>query len=520
MTTRRVVGLLLAGVVLVAGCCNLATKPEAAADPNKVFSQVDACMSAGDTNGALKVLAGALQDKGYAQNRGWFYGSILNILLMGDRVDEAKAAYLKVIGRDEELTRVGFDLMYGYYQRKGDPSALEAWVAQMMAAPLPKDLLAQAYTWQIGLLRDKKQFDKVVELAPVCIRKFDVGTSCRMLGETAAAEMSTGQYDNAGRLLDAIEKNAGSKRDLKDLVAMDRVDILFLRGDLPDAEKQFAKVAAVLRDDPLAEWASRVVGRCISQQQLDLADRLCENLLKLQKSKVASRRVAASRWIEVARVRKDIADIPVRLEALRAEGIAPSDLLSLYEREFYAVLGDGKKTTIVALLAFGDKIEKDLPNEDDKAQVRAMALDGSCIVEDYQRCLEIVLVGIPDRDKKWQETVICKAKAHIAFQEGKYKEAVEYFRQFMAGIATWDKTETDPIMGITYTKEMVLGRNARRIGDIWIKAGDQKSAADAYTEAKGYYENALVRAMSGSKEADLIRTELAGIGKPAAAKQL
>ena len=175
--TTRYIGLILLAALLAAGCDKKQVKPEEMPDVGKVFSQADACMMAGDTNGALSLLTQAMDDKAYAKGRGYLYGYVLNILLMADRVDEAKAKYQAVLGKDEELTRAGFGMLYSYYQRKGDTDALEAWVKQMVEVPLPKDLLAQSYAWYMGILRGKGQFDKVLELVPVCMKKFDPGMS-------------------------------------------------------------------------------------------------------------------------------------------------------------------------------------------------------------------------------------------------------------------------------------------------------------------------------------------------------
>ena len=38
---------------------------------------------------------------------------------------------------------------------------------------------------------------------------------------------------------------------------------------------------------------------------------------------------------------------------------------------------------------------------------------------------------------------------------------------------------------------MILGLNARRIGDLWGKAGNSGEAAKAYAEARQHYANAL-----------------------------
>ena len=58
---------------------------------------------------------------------------------------------------------------------------------------------------------------------------------------------------------------------------------------------------------------------------------------------------------------------------------------------------------------------------------------------------------------------------------------------------------------------MVLGLNARRIGDIMAGAGDEKVANESYEESRKYYEKALADVKPDSKEADVIRAEVAKI---------
>jgi tetratricopeptide (TPR) repeat protein len=358
----------------------------------------------------------------------------------------------------------------------------------------------------------KGKIDKAAELAPVCISKFDLGTSRGILGDAVRSEMAAERYDNAGKLLDAVEKHAGSVQALKDMAAVARTDILFMKGDWAAAGSQFVNVAAGLADGDLAGWFPGVIGRCVGKGQLDLADKLCDFVLKNQKDKANSRNQAAMRWIEVAKARKDMAMIPARLEALKVLAMPEQVLFALFQSDYYTVLGDTNKANIVAMLAFGDKLEALLPGAEDKAQMRALALDGSFIVEDYARSLKILEAGIAGRDKNWHEMAINKAKAHLALQAGKYKEAVDSFRKFMDGIEEiWERPEQDPVTGVSSTKEMCLGLNAKRIGDIWAKAGDAKAAADAYAEARGFYKKALVDVKADSKEAEVIKTELGQI---------
>jgi len=54
---------------------------------------------------------------------------------------------------------------------------------------------------------------------------------------------------------------------------------------------------------------------------------------------------------------------------------------------------------------------------------------------------------------------------------------------------------------------MVLGFNAKRIGDILAGLGDRAGALEAYAEARKYYDQALAAALPGSAEARQIEEE-------------
>jgi hypothetical protein len=138
-------------------------------------------------------------------------------------------------------------------------------------------------------------------------------------------------------------------------------------------------------------------------------------------------------------------------------------------------------------------------------------LDGAFVLEDYDRTLRLLEEGIPDREPEWHEMAITKVKAHKALQEGRPLDAVRHFREFMKFVEQREEPERDPSTGILHTREMSLGRNAKRIGDILREAGQDEEARRAYEEAEQYYAAALEEVEPDSREADLIRTEKAQI---------
>ena len=87
--------------------------------------------------------------------------------------------------------------------------------------------------------------------------------------------------------------------------------------------------------------------------------------------------------------------------------------------------------------------------------------------------------------------MIAKIHAHIEMQKGNSREAVRYLREFMGYIAKQDRMEIDPVNNCRVSNEMILGLNAKRIGDLLVKAGDPTGAREAYHESRGYYTKAL-----------------------------
>ncbi len=80
----------------------------------------------------------------------------------------------------------------------------------------------------------------------------------------------------------------------------------------------------------------------------------------------------------------------------------------------------------------------------------------------------------------------------------------------MSVIQVSQEDTSDPTTGVVHSREMILGRNAARIGDIYASIPDPEKAAEAYKEARDYYATALEKAQeAGSIE--LIKKELAAI---------
>jgi tetratricopeptide (TPR) repeat protein len=221
--------LLIALVaLLVAGCASW-HQPSTNDTAAEIHAKADKLCSAGDTKAAIDVLDKAVNSKKYAGQRHWMFGDELDLMLAAGRIAEAKARYLAVIGKDQELERGGFSAVSRYYRARGDVDALVEWTGKLLEAPLPGDLAAGAFEWRLNALLEKGQYDQVIGLVPECAKRFAGLAGARILGSTVKSLIGKGRYDDAARLLDAVDKEAAGRPDWQRMAAVNRVNLLSRR---------------------------------------------------------------------------------------------------------------------------------------------------------------------------------------------------------------------------------------------------------------------------------------------------
>ena len=466
----------------------------------------------GDTNSAINVLM-VCNEKSLQQNADEF-NTLLNALLAVGNLAEAERIYQDAIAQRNGLDRSYYNSLHQYYVNQNNAQAMLEWIASLQTKALPPDLRVQAFAWLFEASRMVGPVSRVTDLVPVCITNFDASTSRGLLTGVITAYDSAGDQALANKVLDAIESTARLQAELRLLVTCQRVNLLFSTAQWAKAEKLFQKEAKILPDGELAGCFQYARACAIRNNQFDLLDRLCAWILKEQKQKPATWQAAASAWLESAKIRKSVADIPVRLEALMQMG-CPNNILASYYYEYWdVVVKECKPADVVALLKFSERLSAVIPDEQNKEMIRVRTLDSYFILEDYERALVLLEKPLPDMEGADHANIINKIKAHLALQKGNKKEAIERFRTFMETVKTCaSKPQIDPLTGLVNTKEMCLGLNAKRIGDILSSMNDAREARAAYLEADGYYADAQKEVRVNSPESEYIKVRLAELAK-------
>ncbi|MCE9615028.1 MAG: hypothetical protein K8T26_12185 [Lentisphaerae bacterium] len=237
-------------------------------------------------------------------------------------------------------------------------------------------------------------------------------------------------------------------------------------------------------------------------------DRLC---VEAMAGKAAPRvqAEAAYRWLLQARRLKQPATLVDRMGLAIQSELPPSFLLMLYREFLYDILGADQIALAQTALAQSDQLAPRLAQPEQQESLRSLQFDVAFMAEDYARVLALLDGGLAGRDADWHAMARNKVLAHQALKAGQLDEAVARFRDFMSYVdRTWTAPAPDPSSGLRYTRDMALGFNARRIGDILLQQGATNEATASFREALTYYANALTNVAAGSREYQVVTNEL------------
>jgi tetratricopeptide (TPR) repeat protein len=166
--------------------------------------------------------------------------------------------------------------------------------------------------------------------------------------------------------------------------------------------------------------------------------------------------------------------------------------MALIDDTYSVLLANPSADTLAPVYAMCEQMGGAGAEKGVRQRVAGYLLDMGFFLEKYAESLKLIEDGVLGEGNPQAEALTCKIKAHLALKEGRIDEAVDYFRQFMKFIEKGSSArEYDALERLWVTRDMILGLNAKRIGDILAKA-DRKAEADlAYKEAREYYEKAL-----------------------------
>ncbi len=314
------------------------------------------------------------------------------------------------------------------------------------------------------------------------------------------------KFDQAGELAKYIrEKASADKYHYRNLASS--IDIQCVIGEQrwDDVKPVFAECVAVLPDSQLARLMRFVFNSLARADRKELIGELTESALTQAKGKQRSINYAATKWID-SRVDREKNALPKALRMLNSTSVSPDTVGSIFLNHFYDLASD--KDAVRELCAIGSELILKIKNESIVNDLKVKILDGAFIVEDFDLAVSMLEQGIPGKDEAWHAMSLPKVKAHRAQADGKLREAVKYYREFMNVWKNSDKVEEiDPQSHIVYSKEWILARNAKRIAAILDSIPDKAAAEKARNEAAEYFKTAIEKVQDNQVALEMVNKE-------------
>ncbi len=515
--------LALTAVWLAAGCsrsaapqaeptveAGAAVAEEPPMDPiGRIFMQAEEHLAGGRTNDAVAAIEAGLKDPALADSRQHLFSGLIRLLLFSGQTDAAKKRMLDAYQNDGQLAVGALGLIYSHFMEQGNNEAVVDWTEQVLAvSSLPGEVRRSMREWNLQAHLALKHDARVLEIVAQLIKEAPAGDALNILARAIDTLFEQKRIEQVQQVFQQISRVVTSETGTQTLVLNTRLRLLAAKDDWDGILSAFPAAAGKLPDADLQRLLGQILAQAKRGGRTDVSDTLCEAMIEKAGDKPQTLQVAGRQWVENA-MPKDPLALAARLERLQRAKLPVRQVCNLFMRHFYSVID--QPAAVAAMKSLGARLVPLAEDDETRNSIRTMVLDASFVLEDYDTALEILQARIAGRDDAWHAMAISKVKAHQALKKQQPREAVKYFREFMATIVAGKDQETsDPATGLVHSKEMILGRNARRIGDILAKIPDAESARKAYDEARGYYKQALA-GKHDAAVADIIKKEMDAI---------
>ena len=490
----------VAALFLLPGCRKeetAAPPPPEVAPERDLWAELSALREAGKSNEVVTVLENAFTDEAFVEQRVEVARALIGSNLDLGQLAAAQEAFLTAAaaGDDEtDLASAVFGMVESYMLYEGRHEDLIAWCESLLTKGLPEQAKAGVVVYMFEARRALGQIDKILEFLPSLTTAYAPRTANVAVSRLLGSMLRNRQFEEFDRVLAFLAARFPDNKDFVAMAANYGVRGLIAQSKLDEAEKLLSENLDLLGDGVSADLAGQILKDATAKGETELAERLCTSILDRETVPERLLQRIATQWLKLGKAKGDAGETLERLTRVLARTESASNQLRLINEVFYFIVQQGDADAKEQAVNLCEALKPRLEAERDVTQVSLILLDGCFMLEDFDRALRVAEGGIPGRSQAWLEMLIVKIRAHKALVAGNTREAVRWFRQFMAKITTDEEgagTYVDPVSGDRVSREEVLGLNAVRIAELWQKEGETVKAAAAFAEARDFYQKAF-----------------------------
>lgn len=501
--------ILLSAMVVLTGCGS--KEPEQPPDWPSVCASVDAIREEQGTPAAIDFLKEALADDDLVSFRRDIFAALINEQLANDDTVGAQESYVTFVAENDDCAGIGIDAIAAQLEKTEAGSSI-AWCDTLLKEAGSENIKVYALR---RLIMAHAEADTLSEMLARLPEVFSLSDQCAVSAVVrwiVGAATRAGDFELLDSLLAASRDHAQENPELNTVLIMAEADALLMRDEHQKAEAFLFANAQNIDDGSLSSRLLWLMDR-MEEKEPKSSDRLAYQVIQTLVDCPRSRGDAVGRWLKRA-TKEASSDLFVqRVNELLDKNIAVERVARAYQDHFYDGIRRGTDAQKAACMAVGERLASNtsLP-ESRRGSLQLLCLDGAFYRKDFAAALALIEAGIPSHDEAWHAEMKNKVSAHLALAEGRPEEAIAMFRKHMAIVEAWKAPVVNPENGMSMTKEVVLGYNEKRIGDIYAGVpGKEGEAAAAYTRARTWYKEALALLEPDSKEHKAAEEEMAAV---------
>ena len=505
---------MLASVVsvVVLSLCLVSCRKAPEAVYQEALKSAQVMAEQGQSDKAVELLRQLFDDKRFAGYRPSLLAGMMQFDLTAGRIEAAQSLFREVSGQDIGLASSVVGMIETYLWGQGKFDDLATWCADLQSFSFGSAVVLGLADHHFKALDAAGKATEIPTVLAVYMAKLDEATALGM------AQRQFGAMLGGGRQADAVGVRGVVAKVMKDsparrgtLADMD-IDLLLVGKGWQTADEHYRKILGEIPDESAIRNLNAVTGAATKAGDLDAVDALVQFVFDNAKTRESVRQAAAVAWVGVAEKKGAPSLLSKRLVGLKDLGFPTAFVLDQTDSVYSMLLDKGKKEDFVPLYGLYESLYATATDDVTKRRLVWVLLDLGFYLEKYAESLKLVEQGVDGSDAERTAMLTAKIKGHLALQKGQTQEAVDQFRLFMSHIAKGVDYEFDPVDNTRVSKEMILGLNAKRIGDILAAAGKADEATKSYAEARGYYTKALGQFPDEkSKENAKIKKQLAEV---------
>jgi len=506
-----------AAAVLVSGCGKERESTEAdvvaGVSPQEAFFTEIRMLE--ETEGVEAVMSRArtvLDDPEHADIRAMVFDYLIHVYSREGRIEEAQALYFERGSSDAELAESAFQQIMNA-SLSDDADANAVWLERIITGTFPASLRVRAWQERIAV------YGGTGSVAPVAARVEEImgsdlaASSADIFTAAFSQGMRIGDLDGVEVLLESARAYTGEHAALGRSVLIFKGELMLARGQLDNALDHYLAHATALGDADLNRGLRPVLRAAQEQGRGELVKRGVAVVYERGAEFPSTRDMVATLTIGLAADTGDPQELLSATTIAYERGASLSRIYPVFLNGYYPAVQGASQELRSQILALIERMRKtEGLSEHLLGMMGTALLDGAFFGNDYKGAIAVVEQGIPGFDEAWHQELKDKINAHIALQEKRFDDAVALFRLHMTRVAAWKDPMTNPEDGRPVIKEVVLGFNEKRIGDIWAGVADREAdSRAAYAAARRYYQDALAILVEDTPERERAIAEMAAI---------